>query len=45
VLASVTLFSQRLQRYQAPQAIYDSEKKKYNKVSEWIDIIVCQEFN
>lgn len=45
MLASVTLFGQRLQRYQAPQAIYDSEKKRYNKVSECIDIIVCQEFN
>jgi hypothetical protein len=33
-----------VQRYQALQAIYDSEKKKYDKVSERIDITVCQEF-
>lgn len=33
-----------VQRYQALQAIYDSEKKKYDKVSERIDVTVCQEF-
>jgi len=33
-----------VQRYQALQAIYDSGKKKYDKVSERIDITVCQEF-
>lgn len=33
-----------VQRYQVLQAIYDSEKKKYDKVSERIDITVCQEF-
>ena len=33
-----------VQRYQALQAIYESEKKKYDKVSERIDITVCQEF-
>jgi hypothetical protein len=33
-----------IQRYHSLQAIYNSEKKKYNKVSESIDITVCQEF-
>lgn len=33
-----------VQRYQVLQAIYDSEKKKYDKVSERIDITVCPEF-
>lgn len=33
-----------VQKYQFLQAIYDSEKKKYDKVSERIDITVCQEF-
>jgi hypothetical protein len=37
------LSGQRLQRYQALQAIYDSEKKKYGTVSERIDITACQE--
>src|ERR1700722_18544396 len=33
-----------IQKYHSLQAIYDSEKKKYDKVSERIDITVCQEF-
>jgi len=33
-----------VQRYQALQTIYNGEKKKYDKVSERIDITVCQEF-
>src|ERR1051326_6682001 len=33
-----------IQKYHSLQAIYDSDKKKYDKVSERIDITVCQEF-
>ena len=33
-----------IQRFHSLQAIYNSEKKKYDKVSERIDITVCQEF-
>ncbi|KAH7394616.1 hypothetical protein BKA66DRAFT_373786, partial [Pyrenochaeta sp. MPI-SDFR-AT-0127] len=33
-----------IQKYHSLQAIYDSERKKYDKVSERIDITVCQEF-
>ncbi|PVH98302.1 hypothetical protein DM02DRAFT_531331, partial [Periconia macrospinosa] len=33
-----------IQKYHSLQAIYDSEKKKYDKISERIDITVCQEF-
>ena len=30
-----------IQKYHSLQAIYDSERKKYNKVSDRIDLIVC----
>ncbi|KFG77528.1 hypothetical protein MANI_122605 [Metarhizium anisopliae] len=33
-----------IQKYHSLQAIYNSEKKKYDKISERIDITVCQEF-
>jgi hypothetical protein len=33
-----------IQKYHSLQAIYDSEKKKYDKISERIDVTVCQEF-
>lgn len=33
-----------IQKYQSLQAIYDSQHKKYDKVSERIDITVCQEY-
>jgi hypothetical protein len=33
-----------IQKYQSLLGIYESEKKKYDKVSERIDITVCQEF-
>jgi hypothetical protein len=33
-----------IQRYYSLQAIYDSEKKKYDKVSKYIDITIYQEF-
>ncbi|KAK2666598.1 hypothetical protein RAB80_014283 [Fusarium oxysporum f. sp. vasinfectum] len=33
-----------IQKYHSLQAIYDSERKKYDKVSDRIDLTVCQEF-
>ena len=33
-----------IQKYHSLQAIYDSEKKKYDKVSDRIDLTVCQGF-
>ncbi|KAH7464558.1 hypothetical protein FOMA001_g17641 [Fusarium oxysporum f. sp. matthiolae] len=33
-----------IQKYHSLQAIYESEKKKYDKVSDRIDLTVCQEF-
>ena len=33
-----------IQKFHTLQAIYDSKKKKYDKVSERIDFTVCQEF-
>src|SRR4051794_10991130 len=33
-----------IQKYQSLQAIYDSQRKKYDKVSDRIDITVCQEY-
>ncbi|KAI1676067.1 RVT-2 domain containing protein [Pyrenophora tritici-repentis] len=33
-----------IQKFQSLQSIFDSEKKKYDKVSERIDYTVCQEF-
>ena len=33
-----------IQKFYSLQAIYDSERKKYNKVSDRIDLTVCQEF-
>jgi len=33
-----------IQKYHSLQAIYDSERKKYDKVSDRIDLTVCQEY-
>ena len=33
-----------IQKFQSLQSIFDSEKKKYDKVSDRIDYTVCQEF-
>ena len=33
-----------IQKFHTLQAIYDSKRKKYDKVSERIDLTVCQEF-
>ncbi|KAL9564043.1 hypothetical protein ACKAV7_011817 [Fusarium commune] len=33
-----------IQKYHSFQAIYESEKKKYDKVSDRIDLTVCQDF-
>ena len=33
-----------IQKFQSPQSIFDSEKKKYDKVSDRIDYTVCQEY-
>lgn len=33
-----------IQKYHSLQAIFESEKKRYDKVSDRIDITVCQEF-